>query len=149
MLKPDLWHSGLSGPAASRPGDKIVEIDGKPTDNIDTEDAIRMKKGADGTKVTLTVVHAGKTKREKFTLTRELVRVETVLGDRRAKDDHWNFMYDEKDSIGYIRITSFSLDTAKELRVAMEDLKKPQASRTGSRSADSEPRRFAPFGHRN
>jgi carboxyl-terminal processing protease len=105
-------------------GDLIVEIDGKSTDGLQIEDAIRMMKGPDGTKVSITIVHAGQTKREKLTLDRERVRVETVLGDRRKRDDHWDFMYDEKDSIGYIRISAFSLDTAKELRTAMEDLKK-------------------------
>ncbi len=62
--------------------------------------------------------------REKFTLTRERVHVETVLGDRRKADDHWEFMYDEKSRIGYIRISAFSQETAKELRTALEDLKR-------------------------
>jgi carboxyl-terminal processing protease len=110
--------------AGIQAGDMIVEIDGKSTDGLQIEDAIRMMKGPDGTKVSITIVHPGQTKRQKLTLSRERVRVETVLGDRRKRDDHWDFMYDDKDSIGYIRISAFSLDTAKELRAAMEDLKK-------------------------
>ena len=109
--------------AGIQAGDRIVEIEGKSTDGIQPDDAIRWMKGAEGTKVSITVVHAGKTKREKFTLTRERVHVETVLGDRRKADDHWEFMYDEKSRIGYIRISAFSQETAKELRAALEDLK--------------------------
>jgi carboxyl-terminal processing protease len=105
-------------------GDRIVEIDGKSTDGIQPDDAIRWMKGAEGTKVSITVVHAGKTKQEKFTLTRERVHVETVLGDRRKADDHWEYMYDEKSRIGYIRISAFSQETAKEMRTTLEDLKR-------------------------
>jgi carboxyl-terminal processing protease len=110
--------------AGVQAGDLIVEIDGKSTDGLQIEDAIRMMKGPDGSQVSITIVHIGQTKREKFTLARERVRVETVLGDRRKRDDHWDFMYDEKNAIGYIRISAFSLDTAKELREAMQDLQK-------------------------
>ena len=108
--------------AGIQAGDRIVEIEGKSTDGIQPDDAIRLMKGAEGTKVAITVVHPGQTKREKFTLARELVHVETVLGDRRKSDDHWEFMYDEKDHIGYIRVSAFSQETAKELRAALEDL---------------------------
>ena len=110
--------------AGIQAGDRIVEIDGKCTDNLQTEDAIRLMKGPEGSKVTLTVVHSGQTKRQRFTLTRERVRVETVLGDRRRSDDHWEFMFDEAGAIGYIRVATFSLDTAQELRRAMDDLTK-------------------------
>ena len=109
--------------AGIQAGDRIVEIEGKSTDGIQPDDAIRLMKGAEGTKVAITVVHPGQTKREKFTLARELVHVETVLGDRRKSDDHWEFMYDEKDQIGYVRVSAFSQETAKELRAALEDLK--------------------------
>ncbi len=104
-------------------GDRIVEIDGKSTDGIQPDDAIRWMKGAEGTKVEITVIHAGKSKREKYTLTRERVHVETVLGDRRRADDHWEYMYDEKNKVGYIRISAFSQETAKELRTALADIK--------------------------
>jgi carboxyl-terminal processing protease len=110
--------------AGIQAGDRIVEIEGHGTEGMPTDDAIRLMKGADGTKVSITVVHAGHSKREKFTLTRERVCVETVLGDRRKRDDHWDFMYDEKNAIGYVRVSAFGLDTAKELRTAMEYLKK-------------------------
>ena len=109
--------------AGIQAGDRIVEIEGKSTDGIQPDDAIRWMKGAEGTKVTITVIHAGKKQREKFTLTRERVHVETVLGDRRKADDHWEFMYDEKSQIGCVRISAFSQETVKELRTALDDLK--------------------------
>ena len=58
----------------------------------------------------------GQAKREKFTLTREMIHVETVLGDRRKADDNWDFMLDDKNQIGYIRITAFSRETAHDLQ---------------------------------
>ena len=110
--------------AGIQAGDRILEIEGKTTEGIQPDDAIRWMKGAEGTKVSVTIVHAGKTNREKLTLTRERVHVETVLGDRRKADDHWEFMYDEKSQIGYIRISAFSQETAKEMHNALEDLKR-------------------------
>jgi len=109
--------------AGIQAGDRIVEIEGRSTEGIQPDDAIRWMKGAEGTKVSISVIHSGKTNREKFTLMRERVHVETVLGDRRKADDHWEFMYDEKSQIGFIRISAFSQETAKELRTALEDLK--------------------------
>ena len=109
--------------AGIQAGDRIVEIEGRSTDGIQPDEAIRWMKGVEGSKVTITVVHAGHSKREKFTLTRKRVHVETVLGDRRKANDHWEFMYDEKSRIGYIRIGAFSLDTVKELVAALDELK--------------------------
>jgi carboxyl-terminal processing protease len=54
------------------------------------------------------------------------VHVETVLGDRRKADDHWEFMYDEKSRIGYIRIAAFSQETINELRTALDGLRQRQ-----------------------
>ena len=110
--------------AGIQAGDRIVEIEGKSTEGLQPDDAIGWMKGAEGTKVSIVVIHAGHSNREKYTLTRERVHVQTVLGDRRKADDHWQFMYDEKDQIGYIRVSAFSQETAKELRTALEDLKR-------------------------
>ena len=113
--------------AGIQAGDRIIEIDGKSTEGIQPDDAIRWMKGAEGTKVTITVVHLGKTRREKFTLLRERVHVETVLGDRRKADDHWEFMYDETGKIGYLRVSAFSQETVKELGAALKELKQRHA----------------------
>lgn len=110
------------------PGDRILAIDGKSTDGILLDEANARIKGKEGTQVTLTIAHADKSKpekagkREKVTLTRERVHVETVLGERRKQDDTWDYMLDTKTRIGYIRATAFSRDTVGELRKALEQL---------------------------
>ena len=105
-------------------GDRIVEIDGKPTEDVPMDEIIRRLKGPVGSKVVLTVIHPGKHGRETISITRAQVHVETVLGDRRKSDDSWDFMLDRDRRIGYIRITAFSRDTAGELRSALESLEK-------------------------
>lgn len=105
-------------------GDQIVEIDGKSTANITVDEAVRRLKGEPGSKVTLTIIHPGRSDRQTVTLTREVIHIETVLGDHRKPDDTWDFMLDRQKGIGYVRITGFSRDTARELRAVLEDLKK-------------------------
>jgi carboxyl-terminal processing protease len=74
--------------------------------------------------VTITVRHAGATETEQVTLDREIVRVDTVLGDRRNADDSWNFLYDQENKLAYIRVTAFSRHTTEELQKAIAALTK-------------------------
>ena len=113
------------------------------------EDAVKRLKGEAGTSVTLTVAHVGSGKRETVTVDRELIHVETVLGDHRRDDDSWDFMLDPDKHIGYIRITGFSRDTAQDLkRGRCEGLKGARAEGADSRLA-FQSRRPADFGHRD
>lgn len=105
-------------------GDTIVEINGKPTAGINMDEAVKQLKGEAGTEVNLTLARARSTKREKVTLRREIIRVETVLGDRRDDHDQWDFMFDAQQRIGYIRVTAFSRETPQEVERALEQLKK-------------------------
>ncbi|MFH1266866.1 MAG: S41 family peptidase, partial [Planctomycetota bacterium] len=106
-------------------GDRILDIDGKSTDGIDgVEEAVRQLKGEAGSQVSLTVLHPNQSEKEPITLTREIIRVDTVLGDHRNEDDHWDFLLDRPGKIGYVRITAFSRGTADELRRTLEELKK-------------------------
>jgi len=109
--------------AGLQSGDRIVEIEGKPTDGISIDEAVRRLKGEAGTSVTMTVIHATNSKRETVTVQRELIQVETVLGDHRTSGDAWDFMIDHDKHIGYIRLTAFSRDTARDLKSALDDLK--------------------------
>jgi carboxyl-terminal processing protease len=103
-------------------GDKIVEIDGKSTDNLTLDEATHRLKGKEGTSLTLTVAHSGSDNKEKITVTRKRIHVETVLGDRRQPDGKWDFMLDQNLRIGYVRLTAFSRDTSGELQRALEQL---------------------------
>jgi carboxyl-terminal processing protease len=105
-------------------GDHIVEVDGKTTEGITLDEAVKKLKGEPGTKVKLTVVHTRSRKREVLTIERKVIEVETVLGDKRGNDDRWDFMLDPEKKIGYIRLTSFSRDTAEDLENALASLKK-------------------------
>ena len=103
-------------------GDAIIEIEGTPTTGLSLEEAVQKLKGEAGTSVTMTIVHAGSTEKKTITITRELIHVETILGDKRNADDAWDFMLNRDKHIGYIRVTAFSRDTTEDLKKALTRL---------------------------
>lgn len=110
--------------AGIQAGDVIVEIDGKSSANIELDEAIRRLKGEAGSSVSITLVHPPKSDRRTVTIEREIIHLETVLGDRRDDHDRWDYMLDHEKRIGYIRITSFGRDTFRDLHAAMKELDK-------------------------
>lgn len=109
--------------AGLQAGDSIIEIEGKSTEGVNLDEAVRRLKGEAGTSVTLTVIPAGTAERKTLTVKREMIHIETVLGDRRAMGDAWDYLLDHQKRIGYIRLTAFSRDTAQDLKKALEQLK--------------------------
>ena len=110
--------------AGLRPGDLIMEIEGKTTEGMTIDQAVRILKGKAGETVNITILHPQAGKEEKVSITRAIIHVPTVLGDTYKADDSWNYMLDGTTKIGYVRITSFGRDTARELRTALEELTK-------------------------
>ncbi|MEX0704248.1 MAG: S41 family peptidase [Planctomycetales bacterium] len=108
--------------AGIQSGDIIMEIEGKSTEGFAIEDAVKLLKGRPGEEVTIGVLHAGDKKLEQIKLTRDIIHVATVLGDRYAEGDEWQYLLDEKHRIGYVRLTHFSRHTTEELRAAIEQL---------------------------
>ena len=104
-------------------GDVIMEVEGKSTEGFTVEDAVNTLKGKPGEAVTIGVLHKGSQKVEQIRLVREIIQVETALGDRRNPDGTWDFIVDEENGIGYVRLTHFSRRTGEELRDALEQLK--------------------------
>lgn len=90
--------------------DKIVAVDGTPTDGMELNDVVNMIRGKRGTEVTLTI------RRDEevldFTIEREVIQIHPV----KAKLDE-NAIGD----IGYIRLTQFSGQATSEMREALED----------------------------
>jgi carboxyl-terminal processing protease len=110
--------------AGLQAGDAIVAIGGKSTEKITLDEAVKQLKGEAGTKVTITVVHRYGGKRETVTLDREIIQLDTVRGERRRDDDSWDFMLDHDRKIGYIRVSAFSRETARDLEIALQQLEK-------------------------
>ncbi|MDE2491633.1 MAG: S41 family peptidase [Elusimicrobia bacterium] len=96
------------------PNDLITAIDGKPAKDVDLGEALRLLRGAPGTKVTLQVLRAGADgeagKPLVFTITRELIKVDSVVSKELA------------DGVGYARVTEFTAKTADDLSSALKRL---------------------------
>ena len=107
-------------------GDVIVKIDGKPTAAMHLNDAVDLIQGDPGQPIQLTVRHPGAADTVDVNLVREEIHVPTVMGDLRKPDDpeHWDFMLDKGNKIGYLRVTNFGEGTADEMRAAVQDLEK-------------------------
>lgn len=104
-----------SARAGILPGDRIIKIEGKPTDKMGLPDVVRQLRGDPGTKVTFTVFRA-KAKNpgdriKDYTVERAIIPVESV---RDAKI--------LQDGIGYVRITQFNEPTAEEFEKALVKL---------------------------
>ncbi|NPA12848.1 MAG: S41 family peptidase [Aquificae bacterium] len=100
------WKAGL------KPGDVILEIDGKPTDRMSLLQAIKLMRGKPGTKVTLTIWRKGVNKPFKVTITRAIIKIRSV----KTKEL-------ENGKIGYIRITQFQENTASDFEKALRKFK--------------------------
>ncbi len=109
--------------AGVRAGDTIMEINGKTTDKMTVDDAVKVLKGKEGEEVTIGVMRAGSSQIDKLTMPRAKIHVPTVLGDSYRPDGTWNYMLDPDHKIAYIRLTAFSRNTGRELRSALSDLK--------------------------
>ncbi len=108
-------------------GDIIVEIDGQPAEGMSPDKAAEVLMGRPGTEVKLSVLHEGSEDPEPINITRAIIEVPTVLGDRRKPNDEWDFMLDNDKKIGYVRIATFSQNTADELKKALSQLKEEGA----------------------
>jgi carboxyl-terminal processing protease len=70
-------------------------------------------------------------------LVREIVRTESVLGDRRRGDGTWEWMIEGEPAAATIRITNFGERTADELRRAVEAITSRMAG--AKEQADQQP----------
>jgi carboxyl-terminal processing protease len=108
-------------------GDVIVEIDGQSAEGMNPDKAIEVLTGRPGTDVKLSVIHEGSEDPETITITRAIIDIPSVLGDRRKSDDRWELMIDKEKKIGYVRVAGFNEHTADELKKALDQLKEEDA----------------------
>lgn len=103
-------------------GDIITKINGKVTENLGISEAIDLIQGDPGSEVTLTILHEGEKKSVEYTLKRDIIRVQSVIGDTRKPDGTPEFMLSNPDKIAYIRMATFSETTVGELKAALASI---------------------------
>jgi carboxyl-terminal processing protease len=97
--------------AGIRPGDVIIAVDGKPTDNMSTSDVADLLKGPKGTTVKITMLREGSDKPLDFTVVRDEI-------PRYSVDVHFLI----RPGIGYIHVSGFQETTDHEVREALDQL---------------------------
>ncbi|MGY0394074.1 MULTISPECIES: S41 family peptidase [unclassified Fusobacterium] len=100
--------------AGMKPKDKIIAIDGKSTYNLTSEEAVEKLKGKENTKVKVTVVREGLKEPKEIEITRAVVELKYVK----------NKMLDEKNKIGYLRLTQFGENVYPDVVKGLEELQK-------------------------
>jgi carboxyl-terminal processing protease len=96
--------------AGIQSGDQILKIEGELTKNLSLFEAVKRIRGPKGTKVTITIMREGFTQPQDFTLTRDVIPVQSVRYELLEK------------SYGYIRISQFQEKTDSEFDKAMKAL---------------------------
>jgi C-terminal peptidase prc len=105
-------------------GDPIKPPQVVPTRGMPISKAVKLIQGQADTKVKLTIQREGVEKPFDVEINRALIEVESVLGARRKTNDDWDFMIDHKNKIGYIRLSSFARNSARDMKAVMAHLLK-------------------------
>jgi carboxyl-terminal processing protease len=95
--------------AGIRAGDRIIEVDGRPTADLSTDQAADLLQGQEGTVVVVTTLTANKTVR-RLSIRREHVEVPSV-------DDIK--IIDSINGVGYLKLTCFQKTTSRDLDAAL------------------------------
>lgn len=100
------------------PGDEIHAINGEPVYELTSDAASGMMKGQPGTDVTFTVVKGRTKDTVDVVVTRERIHISDI--------EYCDMI---KDSIGYIKLTGFTVNIANEMRQKVQELKTNGAKR--------------------
>jgi carboxyl-terminal processing protease len=96
--------------AGVKPGDLIIRLDDKAVKGLTLTEAVRFMRGKPGSDITLTIVREGATKPLKITLTRAVIKIQSVKSRML------------ESGFGYVRVTQFQAGTDKGLAEALKKL---------------------------
>ncbi|MEK6793131.1 MAG: S41 family peptidase [Spirochaetota bacterium] len=98
--------------AGIRSGDIIAEIEGKSTKGMAIEQAVRILRGKEGTKITISLAREGESEPIKVTLIRAKIIIKSVKTE-----------FITNEGIGYVRLINFGDKTTQELKDSLLSLK--------------------------
>lgn len=98
--------------AGIKAGDLIIKLDDAPVKGLTLNDAVKRMRGKPNTPITLTIMRKGENKPLVFTLTRAVVKIQSVKS-KLVEPDY-----------GYVRVTQFQEHTGENLAKALDGLYK-------------------------
>src|SRR5262249_343368 len=105
-----------------KPGDLILEVNGKSTEGVSIRDLVDMIRGEEGTPVTFVVRQPGETETRTLKMVRGVVPFENVLGLKRGGAAAWGFRVQPGMPAASVQISSITSSTVHELRRVEQSL---------------------------
>src|SRR6266446_4693801 len=99
-------------------GDRFLKIDGKSTEKMGLEDAVKNLRGDPGTEVTMTVYRPSSNQMLDYKLMRSVINIDMVKDINGKKE----FPLSE-NKIGYVRLVQFGEKTNEDLEAALKKLR--------------------------
>src|SRR6266481_7145693 len=99
-------------------GDRILKIDGRSTEKMGLEDAVKNLRGEPGTEVTITVYRPSSNQMRDYKLMRSVINIDMVKDINGKKE----FPLSE-NKIGYVRLVQFGEKTNEDLETALKKLR--------------------------
>src|SRR5437867_8326723 len=94
-------------------GDRIVKIDGRSTEKMSLQDAVKNLRGEPGTEVRIAVFRPSSSQVKEYTLKRAVINIDMVKDINGKKEFP---LGDNK--VGYVRLTQFGEKTSEDLEAA-------------------------------
>lgn len=101
--------------AGIKPGDRILEIDGRSTEGMGVEEAVSLIRGPRGTPVMLLILHDAETEPEEIEIVRAEIKLTSVF-------------LEMKGDIAHVTITHFNDRTDEELIPVLSDVNRQNAA---------------------
>lgn len=101
-----------------RAGDVILEVAGKSTTNMNTEDVSNLLKGSAGQVVVVKVSRSGEKKPIEFNIVREKISIDPISYTGMLNNE-----------TGYIRLSNFTQDCAEKVKKSMLELKEVKGAK--------------------
>jgi carboxyl-terminal processing protease len=105
------WRAGI------KPSDRIVKIDSESTKGMTLVEAVAKMRGKGGSAVTLSIYRDGVQGVRNFTVTRELIKIQSVKSELLEQ------------GYGYVRLSNFNETAARDIKDAMGALEKKNKGR--------------------
>lgn len=100
-------------------GDLIIKLDDTAVKGLSLSEAVEMMRGPKGSRITLTLVRDGVDQPLEITLTRDIIKVNSVRSKTMQED------------FGYIRIAQFQVNTGRDVEKALRDFNKKNPNLKG------------------